>query len=338
MASPTALRNYNPLPDEFRFLRSLLAASDDCIKILDLDGNLIFMSDSGQRAIEVSDFESIRGSSWPTFWQGEMVKVAQAAIETARSGGTARFQGGMETLSGARRYWDVHVRPIPGDDGTATHLLAVARDITALKAAEDEHQPLKLELKHRVKNTLAMVQAIARQTMTGRRPQIEANENFFQRLRSLADAHDALYHGRWSETPIRTLADNVARLHDHGDAKRFRIAGPDLMLGPRAAVAFALVLHELGTNAVKYGALSRPDGHVSASWAVVTHGAEPLLRFDWQEVGGPLVTAPVEPGFGTQLIEQSLSSDFGAAVHLAYLPDGFAFNLEVALSSLQRML
>jgi PAS domain S-box-containing protein len=338
MASPTALRNCNPLPDEFRFLRSLLAASDDCIKILDLDGNLIFMSDSGQRAIDVSDFEAIRGSSWPSFWQGEMVKVAQAAIETARSGGTARFQGGMETFSGARRHWDVHVRPIPGDDGRATHLLAVARDITALKVAEDEHRPLKLELRHRVKNTLAMVQAIARQTMTGRRSQKEANDTFFERLRSLADAHDALYHGRWTETPIRTLAHNVARLHDHGETKRFRIAGPDLMLGPRAAVAFALVLHELGTNAVKYGALSQPEGHVSASWTVDVLGAEPLLRFDWQEAGGPIVTTPVEQGFGTQLIEQSLSSDFGAAVHLAFLPRGVVFHLEVALSALQRVL
>jgi len=119
------------------FMRSVLASSDDCIKVLDLDGNLTFMSQGGQRAMEVSDFNAIRGCPWPDFWHGELNVDARTAVETAKSGGTGRFQGMTETMAGTLKYWDVLVTPIRGPDGKPEKLLSVSRDITATRRVEE---------------------------------------------------------------------------------------------------------------------------------------------------------------------------------------------------------
>ena len=118
------------------FLRSVLASSNDCIKVLDLDGTLVFMSDGGQRIMEVSDFNAIRGCPWPDFWRDQGNADAKAAVEAARAGGTGRFQGAAETMAGTPRYWDVQVTPILGADGRPEKLLSVSRDISAAWRAE----------------------------------------------------------------------------------------------------------------------------------------------------------------------------------------------------------
>ncbi len=119
------------------FMRSVLASSDDCIKVLDLDGNLTFMSEGGQRTMEVGDFNAIRGCPWPDFWQGDLKADARTAVETAKAGGTGRFQGMAKTMAGTLKYWDVQVTPIPGSDGVPEKLLSVSRDITATRRAEE---------------------------------------------------------------------------------------------------------------------------------------------------------------------------------------------------------
>ena len=118
------------------FLRSVLAASEDCIKVLDLDGNLLFMSEGGQRVMEVSDFNAIQGCPWPDFWHGEGQDEARAAVARARAGGSGHFQAVADTMAGNRRWWDVRVTPIVGADGKPDKLLSVSRDITAIKRGE----------------------------------------------------------------------------------------------------------------------------------------------------------------------------------------------------------
>ncbi len=118
------------------FVRSVLAASDDCIKVLDLDGNLTFMSEGGQRVMEVGDFNAIRGCPWPDFWHGEGQDEAKAAVAAARAGGTGNFQGPADTMAGNPRWWDVRVTPISGPDGKPDKLLSVSRDITPIKLGE----------------------------------------------------------------------------------------------------------------------------------------------------------------------------------------------------------
>ena len=156
-----------PADRDARFMRSLLAASDDCIKVIDLDGKLSFMSEGGQRVMEVSDFNAIEGCPWPDFWAGQGNADAKAAIEAARQGRSSRFQGAANTAAGNPRFWDVKVSPIIGRDGKPESILSVSRDITELKAAEERQTLLAQELKHRMKNTIAMVQAIAGQTLKG---------------------------------------------------------------------------------------------------------------------------------------------------------------------------
>jgi len=125
------------------FLRSILASSDDCIKVLDLDASLAFMTEGGQRVMEVSDFNAIRGCPWIDFWYGEGNAAAQAAVAAAKAGGTGRFQGAADTMAGNPRYWDVQVTPILGPDGRPEKLLSVSRDMTEAHEAE---QRLELAL------------------------------------------------------------------------------------------------------------------------------------------------------------------------------------------------
>jgi PAS domain S-box-containing protein len=118
------------------FLRSVLASSADCIKVLDLDAKLVFMSEGGQRVMEVGDFNAIRGCPWPDFWQGELRTEAQSAVLAAMAGGIGRFRGIADTMAGTPRFWDVQVTPIFGADGRPDKLLSVSRDVTATRDAE----------------------------------------------------------------------------------------------------------------------------------------------------------------------------------------------------------
>ena len=119
------------------FLRSVLASSADCIKVLDLDAKLVFMTESGQRVMEVSDFNAIQGCPWPDFWHDQGNLDARVAVETAKAGGTGHFQGLSSTMAGTPKYWDVQVTPIMGADGQPEKLLSVSRDITAARQVEE---------------------------------------------------------------------------------------------------------------------------------------------------------------------------------------------------------
>ena len=124
-------------PQQMALLRSVLASSGDCIKVLDLDANLLFMSEGGQRVMEVADFDAIRGCSWPDLWHGPGRLAATDAVATAKAGGFARFQGPADTMAGTPRWWDVQVTPILGADGRPSNLLSVSRDVTELHEAKE---------------------------------------------------------------------------------------------------------------------------------------------------------------------------------------------------------
>ncbi len=125
-----------PVSDPAAFLESLLAASGDCIKVLDLEGNLIFMTEAGQRIMEVADFGAIKGCPWPDFWKGIGNTEAKAAVVAAQAGGTGHFEGFATTMAGTPKWWDVTVTPIFGLDGKPEKLLSISRDITAAHAAK----------------------------------------------------------------------------------------------------------------------------------------------------------------------------------------------------------
>jgi PAS domain-containing protein len=252
-------------------LRGVLAGCGDCIKILELDGRLQFMSEGGKQVMEVEDFGALKGCPWPDFWAGEGNANATKAVETAKAGGTARFKGAADTAKGTPRYWDVQVSPILGSNGKPSHLLSISRDITEewrataeLKQALERQALLSGELQHRIKNTLAMIGAIANQTMRGDSV-AAARDAFAARLMTLSHAHDILTKTSWISAPIKEVLNGALAAHRSGQG-RIRTGGPDVELQPRQALALAVAVHELATNAMKYGALST-NGKVEITWS-----------------------------------------------------------------------
>lgn len=303
-------------------LAAVFAGTGDCIKILDLDGNLQFMSEGGKRVMEVDDFAQLKGCPWPDLWADDGQVAARNAVESARNGTMARFSGPANTAKGHARHWDVQVLPIPGPDGRPTHLLSISRDVTELMEAEERSRLLSGELQHRIKNIIAMVSAIASQTLKGE--DIAARrETFTARLIVLSHAHDMLVASAWSAAPIRAVVEG-ALLGHRPETARFTVSGPELVLSPKQAVSLALTIHELATNATKYGALSVDDGHVRIDWSVRDDdgGGAAEFHFVWEESNGPEVLEPDRKGFGTRLITRSLAADFSGTVSITYPSSG----------------
>jgi PAS domain S-box-containing protein len=204
------------------------------------------------------------------------------------------------------------------------------REAIARIRAEEQQQVLNHEISHRLKNTMAMVQAIATQTlrpMTDRAP-VEA---FTSRLHALSKAHDVLLGHDWSTARMMAVVESV--LNQLALPERYKISGPDMELGPRTALSLALIMHELGTNALKYGAWSSDGGSVTVSWATDRAFAEDALILTWQEKDGPPIQAPVGKGFGSKLIKLGLTGTGG--VEVDYNPQGLTVTMQALVSQLR---
>ena len=219
------------------------------------------------------------------------------------------------------------------ENGVAVRFIGTIRDISKLKRAELQQQLLTRELEHRMKNTMAMVGAIASQTFRTATTKEEARTIFDARLHALNQAHDVLVRSSWTSAPIRTVVEGALAPHRSGDG-RIAINGPALDLTAKQALSLALALHELATNATKYGALSVPDGTIDVSWDCIPSEDRRSLRFTWREQGGPPVSPPTRRGFGSRLIESTLSSDFGSSVKVDFRPEGVVCSFETKLSDL----
>ncbi|GJE12739.1 sensor histidine kinase [Methylobacterium longum] len=296
--------------------------ASDYLELLDRGGRLITASAGGPALFGAPDEAEVIGRPWIDVWtRAEDRAVVVEALDRARTGGTSRFQAQLET-GGTVRWWDVAVTPIGAPPGCSERILAVSRDITELKLTEARQTLLMQELAHRMKNTLALVQAVAAQTMRTA-PSLEAaGDALAARLLALAQAHDVLLQGSFARASLPALVAGAVALHGDGVADRFQVAGPELTLGPRHGMTLALMLHELGTNAAKYGALSVAAGQVGISWDVSEADGGLVLGFRWVETGGPPVTPPTRTGFGTRLIARSLAHGFGGTAHLTYPPTG----------------
>ncbi len=317
------------LPGNQELLRSVLAGCGDCIKILDLDGRLQFMSEGGKRVMEVNDFSALKGCPWPEFWQGEGHALAMAAVESARRGKTARFSGAANTARGTSKYWEVEVSPILGADGKPAQLLSISRDVTAERDAIERQRFLLKELEHRVKNNLSIIVAIASRTFQGDQHR-SARETFIARVMNLAKVNEILTESHWTETPISRIVAG-ALVQWSLDKDRFRIAGTEISLSPKQGLALALALNELGTNAFKYGALSAPEGRVDISWGQTTADGTPALHFEWRETGGPPVVTPTRHGFGSRVIRDMMAAEFAGTIQLSYQPAGLVYRLDAPL-------
>jgi two-component sensor histidine kinase len=220
----------------------------------------------------------------------------------------------------------VAAEPVCPPDGPML-LSLVIMDVTARAAAEVWRGEVMAELNHRVKNTLATVQAIARQSFRSGPLDSRARETFEARLQALSRAHDLLTRENWDGTDMASVVAQVLAPYQR---QRFEIGGPELRLTPRVALALTLALHELATNAAKYGALSVPTGRVTITWTV-RPSDPPHLALRWQERSGPPVSPPSQKGFGSRLIERSLALELAGEVHISYEPNGVLCDISAPL-------
>ncbi|QDA36164.1 histidine kinase (plasmid) [Paracoccus liaowanqingii] len=232
------------------------------------------------------------------------------------------------------RFVDFVYQPIIGGDGKVSGIFVEGYDVTDRVHGEAHLRLLMNELNHRLKNTLATVRAIARQTLQGSGPMEVAREALSARISALSRAQNVLTSRNWQGSDIRDVVASAIAPHSDSADTRFSITGPSVSLSPRAALSLSLALHELATNAAKYGALSTNAGRVEITWSLAGN-PEPRLDLEWQEHGGPPVALPSSKGFGTKLIERGLANELDAVVSLEYPPAGFVLKMSAGMASLQ---
>ncbi|MGA0533949.1 sensor histidine kinase [Hansschlegelia sp. KR7-227] len=222
---------------------------------------------------------------------------------------------------------------IRDEKGRPLRMIGAMLDNTERKAEEERQRLLNLELSHRMKNLLAMVQALAAQTLRSAGGLEEAREKLFSRLVALSKAHDILLAGSANAAQLSSIvARAVELIADRPD--RVSTDGPDLEVGSRAALPLMLMMHELGANAAKYGALSNASGRVAVSWRVTGERGAETVRLTWSESGGPAVVAPTRQGFGSKLLERGLARQLGATTRLTFPADGATCEIVAPLDRL----
>ncbi len=224
--------------------------------------------------------------------------------------------------TGGVGWYDMHIEPLRDGAGEIAGLTCAAVDITGRKAGEAHLRDLMRELTHRSKNLLAVIQAMARQTARHAGSEDAFLEQFSARLQALAASHDLLVQESWHGASLAELARSQLGHHLDREGAQVSLQGPSLLLKPEAAQSLGLALHELATNATKYGALSVPSGRVAMTWRWVPQDSNGAIEITWSESGGPCVAAPDGRGFGSLVIERNLARSLDAHVDLSFRPDG----------------
>jgi two-component sensor histidine kinase len=223
----------------------------------------------------------------------------------------------------------VAITSVIGSVMLLTGLAFAVRMATTIARGEMLHDLLIEELNHRVKNTLAILQAIAAQTF--RSASRTEREKFEGRLGALAEAHNLLSKEKWQGSELLDVVDRVLQPYLLNNPERIRMLGPSVPLSPRLAVVLSMIVHEIATNAAKYGALSNDAGTIALDWEVTEENGKRKLRLMWAEAGGPHVTAPVQRGFGSRLIERSARDQLGGEATVDFLPRGVVYTVTCAL-------
>ena len=307
--------------------RTLVDNANDLVATLDLDGRFTSVNPAVERILGFAPHEVI-GTRIDDLVPPEQIPIQDAMLRRKLEGEPST-QYEMEVLakdSRRRVTLDVKSRLRFADDGTPLAIHSIARDITERKEADARQAVLVRELQHRTKNLLAVIQSIATSTL-GRSKDLEsALEAFVGRLHALAHAQEFVAAGPGAGVPLRQLIE--AELAPF--AARATIDGEPVVVGGPFAQMFALVVHELATNAAKHGSLSSPRGHVVIGWKIDRAEPEALLRFSWTERGGPPAALPKSEGLGTQLISMLGKSQ------ATFDEAGFAYALQVPLAEAVR--
>jgi PAS domain S-box-containing protein len=310
-------------------LRTIIETTPSLIYAKDLAGRIVlangaFLEVLGKAREEVvgrTDFAFRRN---PT--QAEMAVATDRRVMA--TGQTETCEEVIGNEGDQARVWLSTRTALRNADTAVVGLVGVSVEITERKQIEDRLRQMVNELNHRVKNTLATVQSIALHTLRGADRAI--GRTLEARLMALAAAHDVLTREEWEGANLTDVVAGALAPYGGVEEGRFHVSGPPLRLVPRAAVALAMGLHELTTNALKYGSLSVGGGQVDITWAIMK-AIPPHLHMIWSERNGPPVTPPVERGFGTRLIERSLAQDLGGTAQITFAADGLICVIDAPL-------
>ncbi len=229
------------------------------------------------------------------------------------------------------RYWTCEQTPVRAAGGAIIGVMQHTRDVSSEVAAERMRNLISLEYDHRVRNMLAKVSAIARRTARSAATIQEFIADFEPRLLAMTRAHDLLVHGGWERLGLGGLVASELQPYATSSEGQLHFDGPDVVLPSHVAQALGMALHELATNAVKYGALSRPGGHLDVIWSI---GAiDGALRLVWAETGMSGITDPQPSGFGSTIIDQILPAETGGSVTREFTPSGLVCSVEIPVST-----
>lgn len=323
----------SPLPDPELAALIVENAVEYAIFTMAPNGRITSWSAGAERILGYGAAEAVGLNASVLFTEPDQaVGVDRLEIEKALATGRAEDSRWHVRRDGSR-FWANGVTMRFERHGSPA-LLKIMRDETPSKLADEQRVLLLNELNHRVKNTLATVQSIAEQTLRGAGVDRATRQALGDRLMALSEAHNVLLQENWAGADLATILEQTCAPHEGRESERFRLDGPPVRLSPQQAVSISLVLHELATNALKYGALSVAAGHVEITWNIAQDGGGGRhLTLLWREVGGPPVAEPTREGFGTRLLKRSFGHDSSGDATLAFDPAGLRCVIALELSS-----
>jgi two-component sensor histidine kinase len=294
-----------------------------------------FYNDAYRETMGPERHPSALGARGRECWQ-EIWDIIGPQIEYVMAGHGATWNEDQlvpVTRHGRREdvWWTYSFGPIDFD-GKVGGVLVVCRDVTTEHMAREALYLINEELNHRVKNTLAVLGAVATQTFCDASSKADL-EKYQGRLAAFGRAQDLLTAANWAAAPLQDVVSTALDPYRTSEA-RFAVSGPPLVVKSRQAFALSLAIHELATNAMKYGALTVASGKVSITWISEDNAGEPKLVFVWRELGGPPASEPTSVGFGSRLISRVLQDDFGGCVEILYTSTGLICRLTAPLENL----
>jgi PAS domain S-box-containing protein len=328
----TAQKHSEEVEAAEKFARSIVEQATDAVVVCDAGGRISKASFAAQRLLD----EPLEGRLLRDALPMEVALPAQVHLPGVRtsSAGVLALVFQNHSLHGAdaqiclpalrERHFLLSAGPLSDKSGARIGCILTLTEITDRKRTETQQNMLVAELNHRVKNILAIVQSVAWQTLSANQSPADFKQAFDGRLRALSLAHDILTQGRWGHVEFEQLVERSLGPYYGADCgPRAEWSGSRLLLPPNMVVPLSMVLHELSTNAAKYGAFSAEHGRVRLAWRT----EDGTVRFTWVETGGPPVVSEIKSGFGSKLISRVVSYDLAGTADLDFAREGFRCTL-----------
>lgn len=274
--------------------------------------------------------DEMRGWGWRKAHHPDHVEGVVARIKRSfETGEPWEDTFPLRGADGQYRWFLSRALPIRDPDGRIVRWFGTNTDVSEQKETEERQRLLVNELNHRVKNTLTVIQSIAAVTARSAASATAFSKSLIARIIGIARTHDLLTESHWAGASLSGVLSNELSPYQSDGAQRATLRGDYVWLTPKIAVSLGMVLHEMATNAAKYGALSTSEGRIEVGWELRQEANGLVLHLEWTEIGGPRVEAPTQQGFGSRLITQSLTRDLSGRVHMDFRPDGLRVTLDI---------